>query len=248
MWHMQGFGQLAFISYNALFSVLLVHINVRTAAWPERWMLNFGKFFTLLASSFLNYSNDQRRRSNEYVKKRFDRFSKKNHNFVQATHFLCISLPSLHDHDVKFSCAMLCGGLRHTRTNFSFAFETWVRPQELNLRNIHRHLTFDSELEWTPQRCQKKKDSFCELILWSFRPCFRRRRESSLFSEGWTFVQTPLGVCKITCGSPLSYTHILLLWALSKEIQYWIYMYKNSLKTTDRQYSHIIRWTYKKIR
>ena len=33
---MQGFGQLAFISYNALFSVLLVHINVRTAAWPER--------------------------------------------------------------------------------------------------------------------------------------------------------------------------------------------------------------------
>ena len=86
-------------------------------------MLNFGKFFTLLASSFLNYSNDQRRRSNEYVKKRFDRFSKKKkHNFVQATHFLCISLPSLHDHDVKFSCAMLCGGLRHTRTNFSFAF------------------------------------------------------------------------------------------------------------------------------
>ena len=85
-------------------------------------MLNFGKFFTLVASSFLNYSNDQRRRSNEYVKKRFDRFSKKKHNFVQATHFLCISLPSLHDHDVKFSCAMLCGGLRHTRTNFSFAF------------------------------------------------------------------------------------------------------------------------------
>ena len=80
------------VSYNALFSVLLVRINVRTAAWPVRWMLNFGKFFTLLASSFLNYSNDQRRRSNEYVKKRFDRFSKKKNTILFKQHTFCAFL------------------------------------------------------------------------------------------------------------------------------------------------------------
>ena len=86
-------------------------------------MLNFGKFFTLLASSFLNYSDDQRRRRQLVRQKSrgFDRFSKQN-NFVHATHFLCISLPSLDDHDVKFSYAMRFGGRRHTTTNFSFAF------------------------------------------------------------------------------------------------------------------------------
>lgn len=110
------------VSYNALFSVLLVHINVRTAAWRERWMLNFGKFFTLLASSFLNYSNDQRRRKQRVCQKSYSIGLVKKKQFFHATHFLCISLPSLHDHDVKFSCAMLCGGLRHTGTNFSFAF------------------------------------------------------------------------------------------------------------------------------
>ena len=83
------------VSYNALFSVLLVHINVRTAAWPERWMLNFGKFFTLLVSSFLNYSNDQRRRRQRVRQKSCSiglvKKKKKNNFFMQHTFcaFLC---------------------------------------------------------------------------------------------------------------------------------------------------------------
>ena len=43
--------------------------------------------------------------------------------------FWYISLPSLHDHDVKFPCATCYGERKYTTTNFSFSFESLVRSQ-----------------------------------------------------------------------------------------------------------------------
>ena len=56
--------------------------------------------------------------------------------------FWYISLPSLHDLDVKFPVGMLYGRFKHTTNNFSFSFLTWARVvQELDSRKFHLHLT-----------------------------------------------------------------------------------------------------------
>ena len=46
-------------------------------------------------------------------------------NVQQA--FLFISLPSLHDHDVKFPHGAFYGGGKHKTTMFSSYFYTWIR-------------------------------------------------------------------------------------------------------------------------
>ena len=60
--------------------------------------------------------------------------------------FLYISLPSLHDYDVKIPNFTFNGGRNQATTNFSFSqliskFE--CSPQEINSKEIRRlHLTF----------------------------------------------------------------------------------------------------------
>ena len=64
---------------------------------------NLGFVLSRIQSRFVVHSRVfkiQRRDRNESVKKN-NRFSKQNNNFARASHFLYISLPFLHDYDVK---------------------------------------------------------------------------------------------------------------------------------------------------
>ena len=54
--------------------------------------------------------------------------------------FLFISLPSLHDHDVKMSNFTFYRERKQATTNFSFSFLTW----EINPREIRVHFTFSA--------------------------------------------------------------------------------------------------------
>ena len=54
------------------------------------------------------------------------------------TLFLYISLPSLHDLDVKMPNFMFYGGRKQATTNFSFSPKLEWGPQELNSREIRR--------------------------------------------------------------------------------------------------------------
>ena len=58
--------------------------------------------------------------------------------FMCITLFLYISLPSLHDLDVKMPNFMFYGGRKQATTNFSFSPKLEWGPQELNSREIRR--------------------------------------------------------------------------------------------------------------
>ena len=62
--------------------------------------------------------------------------------------FLYISLPSLHDYDVKMPNFTLYRGSTHQRRrNFLFISELGYCSQEFNFRSVHLHSDEDSELE-----------------------------------------------------------------------------------------------------
>ena len=58
---------------------------------------------------------------NEYGKKAID-LDKQSNNFARAHPFLYISLPSLHDYNVKLPNFSFCRGWEQTDNNFLFLF------------------------------------------------------------------------------------------------------------------------------
>ena len=83
----------------------------------ELWLV-----FHLTGFKFSKFNRDSNQDDdgNEYVKKAIGLMNK---TILCMQHtFWGISLPSLHNHDVEFSYATLYGEIKHTRTNFSFAF------------------------------------------------------------------------------------------------------------------------------
>ena len=92
-----------------------------------------------------NFSNDD---GNEHVRKAIGLISKTTILDAQRT-FLCISLPSLHNYDVKMRNISVNGGVKQATTNFFFPFQTWVRSSSplqekktFNSREINPHLTY----------------------------------------------------------------------------------------------------------
>ena len=55
--------------------------------------------------------------------------------------FLYISLPSLHDYDVKMPNCKFYGGRKRTTTNLFFSL---CSPEEINSREIRLHLPFSA--------------------------------------------------------------------------------------------------------
>ena len=64
----------------------------------------------------------QRRGGNENVKKDNYRFNKQNNNFARASRFLYISLPFLHDYDVKMPNLVFYEERKQATTKVYFAF------------------------------------------------------------------------------------------------------------------------------
>ena len=63
------------------------------------------------------FSNDDGHGNEKFNKS--IRLNDQNNNSARALHFFVnISLPSLHDYDVKFPDATFYGGRKHTTTNF----------------------------------------------------------------------------------------------------------------------------------
>ena len=56
--------------------------------------------------------------------------------------FLYISLPSLHDYDVKMPNFTFCGERKQVTTNFLSLSKLESGPQEINSREIRLHFTF----------------------------------------------------------------------------------------------------------
>ena len=67
--------------------------------------------------SLRNHDGD----GNEYSKKAID-LDKQNNNFARDHAFLYISLPSLHDYNVKLPNFSFCRGREQTDNNFLFLF------------------------------------------------------------------------------------------------------------------------------
>ena len=87
--------------------------------------------------------------------------------------FLYISLPSLHDHDVKMPYfTFYDGGRKQATTKFSFSFWTWICFLGIQLQESSP--TFDkvSELELSRWRLDEREFTFYSL----FKGCFRCRR------------------------------------------------------------------------
>ena len=83
--------------------------------------------------------------------------------------FLYISLPSLHNYNVKVPKFMFCRG-RNTRQQLSFPFpKLWHSLLEFNSRKICQHL-----MNWTSwNKCDKVWSTVNSLFKWRFhsRPC-----------------------------------------------------------------------------
>ena len=91
---------------------------------------------------------------------------------TRITLFLYISLPSLHDYDVKMHNFTFNGGRKRATTNFSFSFLNLVWPQEIKLPENSPTFDISSELEQTRKKFEKNANSF---LKWRFR-CRRRLR------------------------------------------------------------------------
>ena len=85
-------------------------------------------------SSIGSFSNDDDD-GNENIKKATGLITKTSTLHVHYT-FWYISLPSLHDKDVKFPVWTFYGGRKQTKTNFSFSFQTWIRFPRVQLQEI----------------------------------------------------------------------------------------------------------------
>ena len=56
------------------------------------------------------------------------------YNFARASHFLCISLPFLHDYDVKIPNFAFHGERKQATTKFYFSFCTWIWSLRIQLQ------------------------------------------------------------------------------------------------------------------
>ena len=89
-------------------------------------------------------SDDGDGNGNEYVIKAIGSISKTTTLHVHHT-FLYISLPFLHDYDVKMPSFMFYRRRKQATTKFSFSFLTWIRLLEIHLQESLR--TFDKVLK-----------------------------------------------------------------------------------------------------
>ena len=106
------------------------------------WLL-LGELGFFLPSCLCHWLNRdfkiQRRDRNEKVKK-YIRFNKQN-NFACASPFLYISLPFLHDYDVKCLISRFMQNVNKQRRNFISLSQLGYGPLEFNLRTVRLHLT-----------------------------------------------------------------------------------------------------------
>ena len=70
---------------------------------------------------------------NENVKITIGLISKTTTSHVHHT-FLYISIPFLHDYDVKMPNLAFCGGRKQATTKFYFSFWAWIWTLEIQLR------------------------------------------------------------------------------------------------------------------
>ena len=89
-----------------------------------------------------NFSNDDGD-SNQAVKKAIGLLRKTTTLHVHNA-FLYISLPSLHDYDVKMPNYKFYGGRRQATTNLFSSSKLECGPQEINSREIRLHLPFSA--------------------------------------------------------------------------------------------------------
>ena len=82
----------------------------------------------------------QRRRRRRRQRQRQRERQKKNNNFIKHHAFLYISLPSLHDYDVKLPHFKFFGGREHKTSTF-FPELRYKLSLEFNSRKICQHLT-----------------------------------------------------------------------------------------------------------
>ena len=79
----------------------------------------------------LPYANNSdlkiRRRRRQRERHKTNRFNKQTTTFYVHHTFLYISLPFLHDDDVKMPHFMFYTGRKQAKTKFSFSFITWIR-------------------------------------------------------------------------------------------------------------------------
>ena len=68
-------------------------------------------------------------------------FKKPSNNFARASHFLYISLPFLHDYNVKMPNFAFPGEHKQATTKFYFSFGTWIWSLGIQLQK--GLLTFD---------------------------------------------------------------------------------------------------------
>ena len=61
---------------------------------------------------------------------------------LHVHHVHYISLPSLHDNDVKFPQVAFYGEPKHKTTTFSFSLKTWVQPLRLHFGKVQLYLRF----------------------------------------------------------------------------------------------------------
>ena len=89
------------------------------------------KILTNLIGSLSNDDGD----GNENGKKAIG-LDKQNNNFARAARFLYISLPSLHDYNVKVPNFRFCRGREHKTTTFVFFSWTLRQSFRIQLQNI----------------------------------------------------------------------------------------------------------------
>ena len=61
---------------------------------------------------------------------------------LHVHHVHYISLPSLHDNDVKFPQVAFYGEPKHKTKTFSFSLKTWVQPLRLHFGKVQLYLRF----------------------------------------------------------------------------------------------------------
>ena len=89
----------------------------------------------------------------------------KHHFWMCITLFLNISLPSLHNYNVKLPNFTFCRRHKHKPTSFFSFSELWYSPLKFNSRKICQHLT-----NWTKWNNRYKVwSSMKSLFKWRFR-------------------------------------------------------------------------------
>ena len=83
----------------------------------------------------------QRRRRQQQERQKRNRFDKQNNNFARASRFLYISLPSLHDYEVKAPNFTFCEGREHKAT--TFCFFSCTLTQSFRIQRQKNMPTFD---------------------------------------------------------------------------------------------------------